>query len=77
MAAAVIGGCASPMVYRDAQSFNANPKLADEDRIYDARGHGREEHADPHAPDATWTAQRTYEYRGGRDPVTGRATTQM
>jgi hypothetical protein len=35
-------------------------------------------HDEVEAPEAgDWTAHRTYEYRGGRDPRTGRAQIQM
>ena len=39
---------------------------------------GRSERADEQQPaEENWTAEQKYEYRGGRDPVTGRANTQM
>ena len=39
---------------------------------------GRNEQADEQQPaEESWTAEQKYEYRGGRDPVTGRANTQM
>lgn len=68
------------MAYRDAESFGYGANPAYEDRAYQDRSNvGREEpeQADSHATDESWTAQRAYEYRGGRDPVTGRANTQM
>ncbi|HEY8275518.1 MAG TPA: hypothetical protein VIG52_00815 [Methyloceanibacter sp.] len=61
------------MTHSDTQSFHANAKLADDDRTFNHVG--GKEHA--HATDESWTPQRTYEYRGGRDPFTGRATTQI
>jgi len=75
LVAALIGGCESPMAYSDAPSLSASARLAYDDRTYALNHVGGE--AQAHAADATWTTERTYVYRGGRDPVTGRATTQM
>jgi hypothetical protein len=73
LAAALIGGCESSTAYKVAQSFNVNARLAYDDRTLNHVGG----EVQAHATAEPWTAQRTYEYLGGRDPVTGRATTQM
>ncbi len=35
------------------------------------------DHAEPAEAAPQWTAEQKYEYRGGRDPLTGRAKIQM
>ncbi len=45
---------------------------------YDLSYVGGNTQADEAAPvQQAWTAEQKYEYRGGRDPVSGRASTQM
>jgi hypothetical protein len=46
---------------------------------YDPSYVGRKAPADEAEPaqQQAWTAEQKYEYRGGRDPVSGRANTQM
>jgi hypothetical protein len=45
---------------------------------YDPSYVGRNTPADEAEPaQQAWTVEQTYEYRGGRDPVSGRANTQM
>ena len=45
---------------------------------YDPSYVGRNAQADEAEPaEQAWTAEQKYEYRGGRDPVSGRANTQM
>jgi hypothetical protein len=74
-AALALGGCQSPMYSGtpDDMSYSyAVPPPADPSYV------GRNEAADEAAPaDQSWTAEKQYEYRGGRDPSTGRATTQL
>jgi hypothetical protein len=60
----------------DAPSASIAPSYAPEtyEPPYQV-GARREEEEQPAAQE--WTAEQKYEYRGGRDPVTGRAKTQM
>jgi hypothetical protein len=79
VAALALGGCASTMYSGtpdDASSASIAPNYAP--GTYEAPyqvGAQREEEERPAAQE--WTAEQKYEYRGGRDPVTGRAKTQM
>jgi hypothetical protein len=74
-AALALGGCQSPIYSGTpddmSYSYSAAPS-ADPSYV------GRNETADSVPPaDQSWTAEQQYEYRGGRDPSTGRATTQL
>lgn len=63
-----LGGCQSPM-------YSGTP---DDMSVQERSYIGRNEHADQQQPtEELWTAEQRYEYRGGRDPVTGRANRQM
>jgi hypothetical protein len=79
LAALALGGCASTMssgTPDDAYSASVTPGYAS--RTYEPPyqvGAQRDEEEQPAAQE--WTAEQKYEYRGGRDPVTGRAKTQM
>ena len=71
-----LGGCASTMssgTPDDAYSASIAPN--NYERPYQV-GAQRDEEEQPESAQA-WTAEQKYEYRGGRDPVTGRAKTQM
>ncbi len=71
------GGCASPM-YSGTPDDTSNPAIAPAyapgayEPPYQV-GARRDEDEQP----AEWTAEQKFEYRGGRDPVTGRAKQQM
>ncbi len=74
-AALALGGCQSPMYsgspddmsYRHSVAPSSDPSYV-----------GRNEAADHAQPtDQSWSAEQQYEYRGGRDPSTGRANTQL
>jgi hypothetical protein len=70
-----LGGCASTMssgTPDDAYSASIAPN--NYERPYQV---GAQRDAEEEAPAQEWTAEQKYEYRGGRDPVTGRAKTQM
>lgn len=73
LAALSLGGCQSPMYSGTPDDMSAVPPS------YQERSYiGRNEQADEQQPaEEPSTAERKYEYRGGRDPVTGRANTQM
>ena len=79
VAALALGGCASTMssgTPDDAHSASIAPGYAP--GIYEPPyqvGAQRDEEEHPAAQE--WAAEQKYEYRGGRDPVTGRAKTQM
>jgi hypothetical protein len=79
VAALALGGCASTMssgTPDDAHSASIAPGYAP--GIYEPPyqvGAQRDEEEQPAAQE--WAAEQKYEYRGGRDPVTGRAKTQM
>ena len=79
VAALALGGCASTMssgTPDDAYSASIAPSYAP--GTYEPPyqvGAQRDEEEQPAAQE--WTAEQKYEYRGGRDPVTGRARTQM
>ena len=71
--ALALGGCQSPMYSGSPEDMNysvapgSNPSYV-----------GRSEKTDEdQSADQAWTAEQKYEYRGGRDPVTGRANSQM
>ena len=75
VAALALGGCQSPMYsgspddmgYRHSVAPSSDPSYV-----------GRKEAADDAQPaDPSWSAEQQYEYRGGRDPSTGRANTQL
>jgi hypothetical protein len=72
-AAVAIGGCQSPMYSGtpdDTYSYSVAP-ASDPSYV------GRNAPADEAGQQQAWTAEQKYEYRGGRDPVSGRAHTQM
>lgn len=68
-----LGGCQSPMYSGapDAYSYSVAPN---HDPSY-VGGNARAREAEP--AQQAWTSEQKYEYRGGRDPVSGRASTQM
>ena len=75
-AAVALGGCQSPMYSGtpDDMSYKSYSVAPTSDPSYV----GRPEAAyDAQPADQSWTAEQQYEYRGGRDPSTGRATTQL
>ncbi len=69
-AAVALGGCQSPMYSGtpDDMGYQSYSVAPTSDPSYV----GRTEAADDAQP-----AEQQYEYRGGRDPSTGRATTQL
>lgn len=70
LGAAVVAGCQSPMYSGTPDDMSAGHQ----DRSYV----GGEPEADAAPPrSASPTREQDYEYRGGRDPVTGRAKTRM
>ena len=79
VAALALGGCASTMssgTPDDAYRASIAPSYAP--GTYEPPyqvGAQRDEEEQPAAQE--WSAEQKYEYRGGRDPVTGRAKTQM
>lgn len=71
--AVALGGCQSPMYSGtpDDMSYAVAPS-------YDPSYVGRSDKSDDaRTAEQAWTAEQKYEYRGGRDPVTGRANSQM
>ena len=75
IAALALGGCASTMSSAtpdDAYSASVAPRTYEPPYQVGAQ---RDEEEQPAAQE--WAAEQNYEYRGGRDPVTGRAKTQM
>ena len=69
-----LGGCASTMssgTPDDVYGASIAPSYAPP---YQVGAQGDEEES---ASAQVWTAEQKYKYRGGRDPVTGRAKTQM
>ena len=72
--AVALVGCQSPMYSGtpdDTYSYSVAP-------AYDPSYVGGNAQADEAEPaQQAWTAEQKYEYRGGRDPVSGRASTQM
>jgi hypothetical protein len=74
-AALALGGCQSPMYSGTPDDMGYSYSVAPP---ADPSYVGRNEAADSAPPaDQSWTAEQQYEYRGGRDPSTGRATTQL
>lgn len=79
VAAMALGGCASTMssgTPDDVSGASIAPSYAP--GTYEPPyqvGARRDEEASPAAQE--WTVEQRFEYRGGRDPVTGRAKTQM
>ena len=75
IAALGLGGCASTMssgTPDDAYGASVAPRTYEPPYQVGAQ---RDEEGQPGAQE--WAAEQNYEYRGGRDPVTGRAKTQM
>jgi uncharacterized protein YceK len=71
-AALALGGCASTMSSGTPDdAYGASSYAPPPYQV----GAQRDEEERPAAQE--WTAEQKYEYRGGRDPVTGRAKTQM
>lgn len=72
--ALALGGCQSPMYSGtpdDTYSYSVAP-------AYDPSYVGRNAQADEaESTQQAWTAEQKYEYRGGRDPTSGRANTQL
>ena len=80
VAALPMGGCASQMYGGTPSDMNVSMNSQYAPGTYEPPyqvGAAREDEAEPAAENAQWTAEQKYEYRGGRDPVTGRAKTQM
>ena len=79
VAALALGGCASAMssgTPDDASSASIAPGYAPGTYAPPYQvGAQRDEEEQPASQE--WTAEQKYEYRGGRDPITGRAKTQM
>jgi hypothetical protein len=75
LAALALAGCQSPMYSGTPDDMGYAVAPTYEDRSYV----GRNEQAGDAKPaeQQAWTADRSYEYRGGRDPVSGKAGTQM
>ena len=79
VAALALGGCASTMYSGtpdDASSASIAPSYAPGtyEQPYQV---GAQTDDEEHPAAQEWTAEQKYEYRGGRDPITGRAKTQM
>lgn len=73
LGAAFLGGCQSPM-YSGTPDDTGSVTAPVSGETYDPPakvGRSAEE------PEASSDDDRQYEYRGGRDPITGRAQTQM
>jgi len=70
-AAFALGACESPMRQASGPSWQLHDSASLETQPSYATGPG----STPET--ATWSAERKYEYRGGRDPKTGRAYIQM
>ncbi len=74
-AALALGGCQSPMYSGTPDDMSYSYSVAPP---ADPSYVGRSQAADDAQPaDQAWTAEQQYEYRGGRDPSTGRANTQL
>jgi hypothetical protein len=74
VAAAALGGCQSPM-YSGTPDDNFSYSVAPS---YGAPYQVGSQQAEEHEPATqAWTAEQKYEYRGGRDPATGLAKTQL
>jgi len=73
--ALALGGCQSPMYSGTPDDMSYSYAVAP---TSDPSYVGRKEAADDAQPtDQSWTAEQQHEYRGGRDPSTGRANTQL
>ena len=70
-AAFALGACESPTRQAWGPSWQLNESSSLQTQPSYATGPGTTPET------AAWTAERTYEYRGGRDPKTGRANIQM
>jgi hypothetical protein len=70
LACLALAGCQSPMYSGTLDDLSPSHR----DRSYIG---AEPQAAEEHEPDARPTTEQQYEYRGGRDPVTGRARTQM
>ena len=74
LAALALGGCQSPMYSGSPDDTSYSPSAPSSDPSYV----GRNEAADDAQPaDPSGAPEQKYEYRGGRDPATGRANTQL
>ena len=74
-AALALGGCQSPMYSGTPDDMSYSYSVAP---TSDPSYVGRNDAADDAQPaDQAWTAEQQYEYRGGRDPSTGRANTRL
>jgi hypothetical protein len=69
-----LGGCASTMSSGTPDDVYGAAIVPSYAPPYQVGAQGEEE--EQPAPQV-WTAEQKYEYRGGRDPVTGRAKTQL
>jgi hypothetical protein len=75
VAALALGGCQSPLYSGSPDDMSYRHSVAPSSDPYYV---GRNEAADDAQPtDQSWSAEQRYEYRGGRDPATGRASTQI
>jgi hypothetical protein len=78
-AALALGGCASTMSSGTPDdTYSASIAPSDAPGPYQPPyqvGAQRDEEEQPASQE--WTAEQKYEYHGGRDPITGRAKTQM
>jgi hypothetical protein len=73
--ALALGGCQSPMYSGTPDDMSYSYSVApSSDPSYVGRNEGADDAA---SADQSWTAEQKYEYRGGRDPSTGRANTQL
>jgi hypothetical protein len=75
-----MGGCASQMYGGTPSDMSASMAPQYAPGTYEPPyqvGGARDDDAEPVAASQQWAAEQRYEYRGGRDPVTGRAKTQM
>lgn len=78
--ATAMGGCASQMYGGTPSDMGASMTSPYAPGTYEPPyqvGAAAQVEEQPHEQDPQWTAEQKYEYRGGRDPVTGRARTQM
>jgi hypothetical protein len=73
ISALALGGCQSPMYSGtpDDMNYGVAPSSSPS---YVGRN---EKTGEGQSADEAWTAEKKYEYRGGRDPITGRANSQM
>ena len=70
-----LGGCQSPMYSGTPDDMSATRWRPASRSLLRRPQRSRPTRTKP--ADQAWTAEQKYEYRGGRDPVTGRANTQM